>query len=222
MQVQVSNYESQLKAHERRLQEAEDSASELHREKNPTVVLESVMRDRDRFQEENSRLRKYVVLLKRNFKKDSTKAATELSSKADRIEILTKELDDALEKIATERDTSRLLRDQVTSTMGKLGTVRKRKEILEVELFEAKNASDISKDLLRLQSKVTDELKGCVEDLHSLAEVSKQLVAGENPDVSMLLGVPSFSSLATTNDNPSGEIMTINRFVCFSSLDRHG
>ena len=98
------------------------------------------------------------------------------------------ELKEALE---SQKDSNRHLREQVTDNIGRQDALKKRIEDLEIKLHSSENKNEISQDLQFLQIKTNSELSKCVNEMKQLMHVSKQLVNGEDPNVSMLIGVHS-------------------------------
>merc|ERR550525_759443 len=83
------------------------------------------------------------------------------------------------------------LRRQLTTNIGRQSAARKRIESLGEELLSAKHACEISEDVQLLQTKTHLEMVKCVDEMKQLMCVSKQMVNGEDLDVSMLLGIHS-------------------------------
>ena len=100
-------------------------------------------------------------------------------------------IDDLKESVACEKDTNKHLREQLTENIVRQNVLKKRIEILEEELLSSKHKNEISQDLENLQVKANSEFLKCADEMKQLMQVSKQLVNGEEPNVSMLIGVHS-------------------------------
>ena len=193
--LRVEQLESDNIAHEKRLSKSNTPGS--------VEEIEVLLHERDRLAKENDNLKNFVLV---THKKTSlsfaqkSKDCQKLSEKITQNETIMAELKESL---VCEKDTSKHIREQLTDSIGRLSIAKNRIEILEEEIYSSNNKNEVSQDLQMLQTKTNAELITCVDEMKQLMYVSKQLVNGEDPNISMLIGVQTSAFHTRTNSYSS-------------------
>ncbi len=108
--------------------------------------------------------------------------STELSDTRTEVERLTAALDQ-------EASTSRFLREDLTATKARAGGLQRRAEALEAELAAARRGEDGWREMDGLYRQVGRELARCLAEIKSLSDVAGQVMSGQDPNMSALLGL---------------------------------
>jgi len=207
LKMRLAEAEGLNKAHSDRLSKAKEATSRSSGggRAGRGHDLEVLMEENDVLQVENNKLKKYVKLQQQKYEKRGEELSAKLVAKTQECDSLGLELARKSEICQQEKDTSTHLRQQISDKIVSVSALRKKLEILESEVAVWRNSEAIDQDVVKIRSRVAKKLRRCVNDMQSLAKVSKQLVVGQNPNVSMLLGiehddVTSAARGATTDD----------------------
>ena len=167
--------------------------------------VEVVLEERDVAQQENKQLKQYILFQQQRHQRHAEEGSKTLSACQSQVDDLRKALTRQTEAWSVEKDTNRLLREQVTEKVAQLALASKTVAMYEQELSQSKSSWQVHEDAEKLNARLFKKLSTCVADLHALSRVSSQVVGGSPPDMSLLLGVtPSEDSLAPV-PCPSGE-----------------
>ena len=155
---------------------------------------ENVLAERDELKDENKRLAKYVAITQRRLKKDGENYKLEIAEKSAKLTETKEELEDTLRELEDEKSTSRFLREDLTDTKMKVLTLEKRIESVTSELDEATKSDELTKQMEQYYTTLSREVINGVKDLQSISAVMTQLVEGNDPNVSMLLGIKTLEN----------------------------
>ena len=164
--------------------------------------VEVLMEERDSLSSESKKLKKYVLFQQKRYEKRVDELNRNLQLKTDECHSTQKALDQATEAYATAQDTNKHLREQVSSKIAKMNEMRAKMEALDREVEVCRNAESINTDASKLRARINRKMRKCVRELETLAKVSKQMVEGDDPNLSMLLGVdPDVEATSESNDD---------------------
>ena len=183
--------ESRLSGHDRRRSLAKDM---------DTSEKEEVLARNDELKEENDQLKKLVHLTQKRHKREADKNAKDLESTAAELEEKRKEIDKVSEALEEQTATSNFLREDLTACKAKIGALTRKSDALLTELDSAREGERSWADLDALYRSLAQELSRCLREMKSLSETTKQIVGGEDPNVSVLLGLRDLSG----NDGATG------------------
>ena len=158
---------------------------------------ENVLKERDDFHDENVQLKKYVGLLKKKLSKETTTAAENVAELTRQLEEVTHKLEDTKRKLDDEHSTNYFMREDLTKSKVAVTSLQRQMEALKASLDTSKMEQLNQAELDRLYTLLSSELSRCLSDLQSLSAVTKQLMEGADPNVSMLLGIRDDSSRLT-------------------------
>ena len=154
---------------------------------------EEVLARNDELTEKNERLRKVVQLTQKRHKKEAEKRGRDLESMAAELEERKKEGDKMREALEEQTTTSNFLREDLTECKAKIGALTRRSDALSAELDSARRGEQSWADLDGLYRSLAQEMSRCLREIKSLSETTKQIVGGEDPNVSLLLGLRDLS-----------------------------
>jgi len=192
LKLKLAEAESLNRGHSDRLARAAAEVDDL----NPTTPaaagkLEVVMEQRDSLKSENDKLKKYVVYQKNKNEKTVQDLKSSLLEKSDECSSLEQQLSNKREEAESLQGTTVHLRDQIGGKIQSINQLQRKIVILEDQLADSQNSQTSRSDRDNLINAITHKLHRCVSDFKSLSQVSKQLLSGEDPNVSMLLGIES-------------------------------
>jgi len=175
--------------------------------------VEVLMEQKDSLVSENDKLKKYVVFQKARNEKRERELTSGLKSERERCTELETHLGKKTEEAASLRVTADGLRDQVGAKVAEMNQLRKKSGILEDQIARSRNAEAVDTDAEQIKIVIAQKLKRCVKDFQSLTQVSKQILGGDDPNVSMLLGVESRGGSDTEDgeDENRGAESRLNR-----------
>ena len=165
---------------------------------------EEVLARNDELKEENEQLKKLVHLTQKRHKKEAEKRGKDLESMASELEERKKEGDKMREALEEQTTTSNFLREDLTECKAKIGALTRRSDALSAELDSARRGEQSWADLDGLYRSLAQEMSRCLREIKSLSETTKQIVGGEDPNVSLLLGLRDLSG--NRNDGPDPEV----------------
>lgn len=183
LKLKLSKCEALNEAHLRRASEA----------KSMTMVdFQAVLNERDDLKGEVAKLKKYIALSQRKQKKEWEELNLAMEKKKSDLKSIKEDKEELTLKANCLQGTNGLLRDQVTNCHGQLKELRGKISVLENELYCRDNKTEIARDLEKMQVKLCKKAAEVIQELASVTSVSQQMVEGQDPNLSMLLGV-SFS-----------------------------
>uniref|UniRef100_A0A0K2TQS9 Uncharacterized protein n=1 Tax=Lepeophtheirus salmonis TaxID=72036 RepID=A0A0K2TQS9_LEPSM len=171
--------EDKLKSHMKRL--------ETSKRINPEERVESL-------EIENTRLKKYIQCLKSRNKKEQDQKEAQYKQSQNKIGTLSDELTAVNEQSIKYRENIDLLRNSLQNIETKYTSASKRIKILENELSNSHSSSDRAEEMNDTVQKLVKEFGVCLNEMNSLSILSKQVVSGEDPNLSLLLGVERLSA----------------------------
>ena len=154
---------------------------------------EEVLARNDELKEENEQLKKLVHLTQKRHKKEAEKRDKDLESMAAELEERKKDGDKMREALEEQTMTSNFLREDLTECKAKIGALTRRSDALSAELDSARRGEQSWADLDGLYRSLAQEMSRCLREIKSLSETTKQIVGGEDPNVSLLLGLRDLS-----------------------------
>ena len=154
---------------------------------------EEVLARNDELKEENEQLKKLVHLTQKRHKKEAEKRDKDLESMAAELEERKKDGDKMREALEEQTTTSNFLREDLTECKAKIGALTRRSDALSAELDSARRGEQSWADLDGLYRSLAQEMSRCLREIKSLSETTKQIVGGEDPNVSLLLGLRDLS-----------------------------
>ena len=172
--------------------------------------------ERDEYQQENEGLRKVLAITQAKHKKELTKAKTELAKARESLRERTRALDETTAKSQEEAATNGFLREDLTETKGRAAALELQLESCRREIDALKQGQGQTLGLERHYRRLAKELDRCVGDLHSLSSVTKQLLEGQEPSVSMLLGIKDYrsqqdSAASSGEETDGGSLMPLTQ-----------
>lgn len=181
-----------------RLKEAEGRLSGYDRRRSLAkdmdgIKNEEVLARNDELKEENEQLRKLVHLTQKRHKREAEKKSKDMESMVAELEERRKEGDKMHEALGEQTTTSNFLRENLTECKAKVGALTRRSDALSSELDSARKGEQSWADLDGLYRSLAQEMSRCLREIKSLSETTKQIVGGEDPDVSVLLGLRDLS-----------------------------
>ena len=154
---------------------------------------EEVLARNDELKEENDQLKKLVNLTQKRHKREADKTAKDLESTAAELREKRKEVERVSEALEEQTATSNFLREDLTACKAKVGALTRKSDALLTELDSAREGERGWADLDALYRSLAQELSRCLREMKSLSETTKQIVGGEDPNVSVLLGLRDLS-----------------------------
>ncbi|CAB4069195.1 CEP85 [Lepeophtheirus salmonis] len=142
---------------------------------------------------ENTRLKKYIQCLKSRNKKEQDQKEAQYKQSQNKIGTLSDELTAVNEQSIKYRENIDLLRNSLQNIETKYTSASKRIKILENELSNSHSSSDRAEEMNDTVQKLVKEFGVCLNEMNSLSILSKQVVSGEDPNLSLLLGVERLS-----------------------------
>lgn len=220
LKVRLSEAESLNVRHSDRLAAAAAAVTSKGGQRSSKDHVEVLMEQKDSLASENDKLKRYVVFMKTRNEKRVEELTSGLKSEKERCAELESHLAVKSEEADALRVTADGLRAQVTTKITELNRLKKRSSILEDQLGRSQNAEAIDTDAEQIKVVIAKKLKRCVKDFQSLTQVSKQILGGEDPNVSMLLGVESRGG-SDTDDDDGGEDNVQGSESRLNRLHRH-
>ena len=196
VRLRLKEAEGRLSGHDRRRSLAEDMGG---------LEKEEVLARNDELKEENEQLRKLVQLTQKRHKREAEKKSKELELVAAESEERRKEGDKMREALEQQTTTSNFLREDLTECKAKIGALTRRSDALSTELNSARKGEQSLADLDGLYRSLAQEMSRCLREIKSLSETTKQIVGGEDPNVSVLLGLRDLSG-NRNNGSDSSEL----------------
>ena len=190
LKLRIEELEAENIAHQKRLQRSSTSND---------VNIEGLLHDRDKLKKENDTIKHYILATTKKNSKEMDLKNNKIKELSEKSRVNDNMIDELKEELECQKDTNRHLREQVTDHISRQELLKKRIEELEIKLNSSENKNEISQDLQFLQTKTNSELLKCVNEMNQLMHVSKQMVNGEDPNVSMLLGVQSSTPVLQSN-----------------------
>lgn len=176
-----------------------------------TLDIESILHQRDKLKKENANLKQFILATQKKHTKDIDEKNQSLQKLSEKTAQDQHYIDNLKESLSCQTDSTKHLREQLTENIVRQNVLKKRIEILEEELLSSKNKNEINQDLEILQFKTNSEFLKCVDEMKQLMHVSNQLVSGEEPNVSMLIGVHSTTPVTRSHySNPFRNELTNN------------
>ena len=170
------------------------------------VNKEEVLARNDELKVENEQLRKLVNLTQKRNRKELEKKSKDLEFMAAELEERRKEGDKMHEALEEQTTTSNFLRENLTECKAKIGTLSRRSDALSTELDSARKGEQSWADLDGLYRSLAQEMSRCLREIKSLSETTKQIVGGEDPNVSVLLGLRDLSGNRNNGSGPPERI----------------
>ena len=166
------------------------------------VNKEEVLARNDELKVENEQLRKLVNLTQKRNKKEAEKKSKDLELMAAELEERRKEGDKMREALEQQTTTSNFLREDLTECKAKISMLTRRSDALSTELDSARKGEQSWADLDGLYRSLAQEMSRCLREIKSLSETTKQIVGGEDPNVSVLLGLRDLSGNRNNGSDP--------------------
>lgn len=202
-----------ISALERKIEESEVLVKDLEekvkksdeRRKSATNMdqsqYEKTLEELDDLKSENMNLKRYVKILQNRHKRELTAVQTSLSEMSKNFEAKTKESVSFADKFRDETKTAKYLRECLTNTKAKVIALEAKSEALASELDSTKAKESYAKEQNRLTKVIHREIFDCVKDLRILGSVTNQILDGDDPNVSILLGIKDIDRSSTVERN---------------------
>ena len=195
----MATAQRRLEAHTRRQSEAK-ALTESDKE--------NILQQRDEFQEENEGLKKYLAITQAKQKKEISRLKEELTKAKESVKETNKDLCDTASKYQDERSTNAFIREDLTKTKVRVVALERQLEACHSEIDLLRQGQGETSGLERHYALLSRELGKCVHDLQSLSAVTKQLLDGQDPNVSALLGIKDYGvtrvDAASSGDETDG------------------
>lgn len=162
---------------------------------------EKTLEELDDLKSENMNLKRYVKILQNRHKRELTAVQTSLAEMSKNFEAKTKESVSFADKFRDETKTAKYLRECLTNTKAKVIALEAKSEALASELDSTKAKESYAKEQNRLTKVIHREIFDCVKDLRILGSVTNQILDGDDPNVSILLGIKDIDRSSTVERN---------------------
>ncbi len=166
---------------------------------------EEALTTKDNLEDECKTLKNIILRSRKKHKEEIGRLSKELEDKTAEVLDSNRENDKLQRLLEEEQSTSRLLRDQVGATFVQLKEEKAKIQALEAGLAEANESCQQEKELLIAE--LSCDLDECVNKLQALTSVGHEVLDGQDPNVSRLLGLdplsPDFSNRSNSFGNHS-------------------
>eukprot|EP00094_Tigriopus_californicus_P000649 TCALIF_00630-PA protein Name:"Similar to CEP85 Centrosomal protein of 85 kDa (Homo sapiens)" AED:0.09 eAED:0.09 QI:0/0.75/0.55/1/1/1/9/88/730 len=190
----ISSLESKLEDNEILVKSLQQQVSKTEERRKCATNMdqsrfETALEELDDLKSENLNLKRYVKILQNRHKRELTKVQTSLTEMSKNFEAKTKESVSLADKLRDETKTAKYLRECLTNTKAKVIALEAKSGALASELDTARSQESYAKEQNRLIKVIHREICDCVKDLRILGSVTNQILDGDDPNVSILLGI---------------------------------